>query len=74
MSATKMYPQLSEEGFFGSTYMKTGKMLTTSCCCRSLLYQLSSWLIFSLGKSINPVIGESSTTPSNQFYSLISIY
>ena len=30
MSATQMYPKVSEEGFLGSTYMKTGKVLTTA--------------------------------------------
>ena len=30
MSATQMYPKVSEEGFLGSTYTKTGKVLTTA--------------------------------------------
>ena len=29
MSATQMYPKVSEEVLLGSTYMKTGKVLTT---------------------------------------------
>ena len=28
MSAPQMYPKVSEEGFIGSTYTKTGKVLT----------------------------------------------
>ena len=30
MSATQMYPKVSEEGFHGSTYTKTGNVLTTA--------------------------------------------
>ena len=30
MSATQMYPKVSEEGLLGSTYTKTGKVLTTA--------------------------------------------
>ena len=41
MSATQMYPKVSEEGFLGSTYTKTGKMLTTDAaaalCSTSLV-------------------------------------
>ena len=30
MSASQMYPKVSEECFLGSTYTKTGKVLTTA--------------------------------------------
>ena len=30
MSATRMHPKVSEEGFLDSTYTKTGKVLTTA--------------------------------------------
>ena len=30
MNATQMYPKVFEEGFLGSTYTKTGKVLTTA--------------------------------------------
>ena len=54
--------QVSEEGFLGSTYTKTSKVLIMVAAAALLLYQLSSWLIFSLGKSIILVIDESPTT------------
>ena len=65
MSATQMYPKISEEGFLGSTYTKTGKVLTTTA---TATLQLSSWLIFSLGKSIILVIGVSPSTDRNTLY------
>ena len=53
MSAAQMYPKVSEGGLLGSQYTKTSKVLTTAALSLSLsLYQHSSWLIFSLGKSI----------------------
>ena len=54
--------QVSEQGLLGSTYTKTGKGDYYSSYYCSPLYQLSSWLIFSLGKSIIVVISESPTT------------
>ena len=30
MSATQMYPKVTEEGLLGSTYTKTGKVVTTA--------------------------------------------
>ena len=58
MSATQMYPSLWE-GF--PWFMKTGKVLITAAAAHQL-YQVSSWLIYPLGKSIILVIGESPTT------------
>ena len=40
MSATQMYPKFYEEGFLGSTYTKTGKVLTTAVA--AALHQHSS--------------------------------
>ena len=59
MSATQCI-QVSEEGFLGSMYTKTGKVLNTASA--ALLYQLSSWLIYPLDKSIIVVMGDSPTT------------
>ena len=62
MSATQTYPKVSEEGFLGSTYTKTGKVITTAVV--AALWSTSSDLgLYSLlGKSIILVIGESPTT------------
>ena len=38
---TQTYPKVSEVGLLGSTYTKTGKVLTTVAAA-ALLYQLSS--------------------------------
>ena len=38
MSATQMYPKVSEEGFLCSTYMKTDKMLTTAAADAALCF------------------------------------
>ena len=54
--------KVSEEGFIGSTYTKTGNVFTIASSLP--LYQLSSWLIYPLGKLIILVIGESPTTLS----------
>ena len=59
-----MYPKSLRRVLFGSMYTKTGKVFTMAAPA-ALLYQLSSWLIFSLGKSIILVIGESPTTFMN---------
>ena len=61
MSATQMYPSLWG-GFRWFSVHEDRQGAYYGCCCRSLLYQLSSWLIFSLGKSIILVRGESPTT------------
>ena len=60
MSATQMYPSLWG-GFPWFNVHEDRQGAYYGCCC-SPLYQLSSWLIFSLGKSIILVIGESPTT------------
>ena len=61
MSATQMYPRLCG-GFPWFNVHEDMQDAYYSYCCCSLLYQLSSLLIFSLGKSIMQVIGESPTT------------
>ena len=36
MSATQTYQKVSEEGFLGSTYTKTGKVFTTAAAAAAL--------------------------------------
>ena len=59
MSATQMYPSLWG-GFPWFNVHKDRQGASYNCCCSP--YQLSSWLIYPLGKSMILVIGESPTT------------